>query len=269
MSFNSDLLKPTETFWDTAAATYEKIFSGTTVGHIRREAVWREMERIFKPGEHVLELSCGTGLDAVFLGDKGIRVDAFDISPKMIELAQEHSNRMQPSLPPRFRVLATERLYTLHEGPFDGAFSNFSGLNCVEDLTEVRKNLARLLKPGARLLVCMMGRFVPVEILWFLAHGQPKRAFSRLLTNSASYHEDSRLKIQRPTVAQIRLQMQPSFRLLRWKGAGIAVPPSYAEPFAARFPKLIHAFANFDRRAGNLPVIRSMADCVILEFERV
>jgi ubiquinone/menaquinone biosynthesis C-methylase UbiE len=268
MSFNADLLKPTASFWDAAAETYENRFTGTTVGQIRRQAVWQELERIFKPGHHILELNCGTGLDAVFLGNRGVKVEAFDISPRMIELAHEHSDRVRPATPPHFRVLPTEHLDTLAEGPFDGAFSNFSGLNCVEDLSEVRKSLARLLRPGSRFLLCMMGRFVPVEMLWFLAHGQPKRAFARLLSESTSYQEDTRLKIQRPTVSGIRMQMSPSFRLLRWKGAGITVPPSYAESFATRFPGLIRTLARFDQRAGALPLIRSMADCVILEFER-
>jgi hypothetical protein len=89
-----------------------------------------------------------------------------------------------------------------------------------------------------------------------------------MFSESASYNDDARLKIQRPTVSGIRMQMSPCFRLVRWKGTGITVPPSYAESFAVRFPGLIRALARFDQRVGALPLIRSMADCVILEFER-
>ncbi len=52
------------------------------------------------------------------------------------------------------------------------------------------------------------------------------------------------------------------------KGIGITVPPSYAEHVAARFPKLIDRLAWLDQRIGALPLIRNMADCVLLEFER-
>ena len=225
-------LHAAELYWNAAAATYEQDFSGTTVGKIRREIVWSNLERIFQPDQHILELSCGTGIDAVFLAKLGVQVLACDLSPRMIELAQELCSRERLPHPPEFRVLPTERLSMLEsEGPFDGAFSNFAGLNCVENLTQVSMALSRLLKPKARFLLCMMGRFVPLELLWVE-------------------------------------QMKPTFRLLGWKGIGIVVPPSYAEHVAIRFPKLIHSLAKMDRHIGPLPIFRNMADCVLLEFER-
>jgi SAM-dependent methyltransferase len=256
-------------YWDAAAETYRQNFTGTTVGHIRRRAVWKQLERVFRPGQHILELNCGTGIDAVFLGGKDIRVLACDISPRMIELAQSLAAITPISTPPGFRVLPTEHLPTLAEGPFDGAFSNFAGLNCVADLAPVAASLGQLLKPGARFLTCMMGRFVPVEIAWYLAHGNPQRAFQRLRERQSSFRETESLTIHRPTVGEIARQMQPAFRLLRWKGIGITVPPSYAERFASRIPKLIQRLAAVDNAIGNLPLFRGMGDCVLLEFERV
>jgi len=59
----------------------------------------------------------------------------------------------------------------LEAGPFDGAFSNFSGLNCVENLEDVSRDVAQLLRPKADFDL-YDGRFVPVEIIWFLLHGK-------------------------------------------------------------------------------------------------
>jgi ubiquinone/menaquinone biosynthesis C-methylase UbiE len=269
MPLESERLRPAENYWNKAAETYEQKFTGTTVGQIRRRVVWQELDRIFKPGDDVLEINCGTGLDAVFLGTRGVNVTAFDLSPKMIELARSHSNKVKPFRSPHFGVLATENLDTLNEGPFDGAFSNFAGLNCVEDLSEVGKNVARLLKPGASFLLCMMGRFVPLEIIWFLVHGRPKRAFSRLLRSRLTCAGDTRMTIQRPTVSHIASQLRPHFQMVRRRGAGITVPPTYTESLAVRFPRAINALAKVDQRVGHLPLMRSMADCVILEFERL
>lgn len=268
MAVASDSLRSAEMYWDAAAETYEQKFSGTIVGHIRRRAVWTDLERAFRPGDRILELNCGTGIDAVFLGSRGIHVLACDISPRMVELAQDLSEKAAISTPPEFRVLATEHLATLTERPFDGAFSNFSGLNCVADLSPVAKDLGKLLKPGARFLTCMIGRFVPIEIAWFLAHGNPERAFQRLRESRSNFGETEQLAIHRPSVSEIARQMQPAFRLLRWKGIGITVPPSYAESFASRFPKLMQRLAKIDNRIGHLPLFRGMADCVLLEFER-
>ena len=128
--------------------------------------------------------------------------------------------------------------------------------------------LSRLLKPKARFLLCMMGRFVPLELLWFLAHRNPRRAFQRLREPRTSYASTTGLVVYRPTVHDIVKQMKSTFRLLGWKGIGIVVPPSYAEHVAIRFPKLIQSLAKVDRHIGPLPIFRSMADCVLLEFER-
>src|SRR5882724_2459691 len=267
MAPNLEALKSAETYWDVAAETYEQKFSGTIVGKIRRRVVWKELERAFKPGDSVLELNCGTGIDAVYLGTRDISVTALDLSPKMIALARDHAKAVNPINRPRFEVLATENLDTMEAGPFDGAFSNFSGLNCVENLEDVSRDVARLLRPQGRFLICMIGTFVPVEIIWFLLHGKPRRAFSRMLPRRLS--GDGPLVIQRPTVHDIAHQMRTHFRLVRWRGAGITVPTSYAERVAIHIPKIMAILAVLDQRVGHLPLIRSMADCVILEFERI
>ena len=177
-----DQLQTRAAYWDNAAAKYDRNFAGTLIGQTRRHSVWRDLERAFRPGQRVLELNCGTGIDAIHLADRGIQVLACDISPRMIQIARQEAAVSGLAALLDFRVLPTEALDRLElELPFDGAFSNFSGLNCVEDLSAVARNLARLLKPGARLLTCMIGHFVPWEIAWFLAHGKPAKAFERAL----------------------------------------------------------------------------------------
>src|ERR1700682_1087014 len=149
-AYSSRDMESAAQYWNAAAEPYEQEFAGTVIGRTRREAVWREVDRIFSSGQRVLELNCGTGINALHLAGRVLRVLACDIAPRMIELARERAStsRFAPSID--FRVLATEDIGVLDgEGPFDGAFSNFSGLNCVEDLTVVARNLSHLLKPGA------------------------------------------------------------------------------------------------------------------------
>jgi SAM-dependent methyltransferase len=256
-------------YWDSAAETYEEVFSGTSIGKTRRQAVWRHLQRIFGPEDRVLEINCGTGLDAVFLAKQGVQLVACDISSRMIEMARQHAESQLVADRVEFVTLATEDLECL-EAPsrFDGAFSNFSGLNCVEDLAAVRMQLAMRLKPGAPLLLCMMGRIAPWEVLWFLLHKRPKLAFRRLREETADAGGSKEVKVHRPSVKKICSQFAPDFRLRRWEGIGIAVPPSYMEHWARRFPRVIGFLAAVDQRIGGLPVFRSMADCVVLEFER-
>jgi SAM-dependent methyltransferase len=256
-------------YWNHAAESYDQDFAGTLVGKTHRQAVWRELDRVFSPGQRVLELSCGTGIDAVHLAGRGVLVLACDISPRMISLAHALGESAGVGQLVEFRVLPTEDLGELSDqGPFDGAFSNFSGLNCVEDLSEVRRNLARLLRPGAPVIFSVMGRFVPWEVIWFLAHGELRKAVRRCRPGDTFPLDSGAMQTQFRSVGAMSRLFSPEFRVKRWKGVGIGVPPSYMSRWAGRFSAATLALAQLDRLLGRLPVIRGMADCIVLEFER-
>jgi SAM-dependent methyltransferase len=257
-------------YWDAAADTYHQDFADTLIGRAQRECIWREIEQVFTPGQRIVELNCGTGVDAVFLANRGVRVLACDIAPRMIEQAQSRADLMKLSGLIDFRVLATERIELLEQdGTFDGAFSNFSGLNCVDDLQTVARKLALLLRPGARLVLCIIGRFVPWEIAWYLAHGNPRKAFRRFERFSLGrFGDNAVVKVHYPSVQKLVRMFAPDFRLRRLQGIGITLPPTYLESFAHRFPSLLNRMARLDRLIGTLPIVRSMGDCVLLQFDR-
>jgi SAM-dependent methyltransferase len=229
--------------------------------------VWRDLDRVFHRGQRILELNCGTGIDAVHLAARGTHVLACDISSRMIQLARDSVPLGLPG-ELQFRVLPTEHIAWLEDrAPFDGAFSNFSGLNCVEDLASVARDLSFLLKPRAPLVVCIIGRFVPWEIVWFLAHGEPRRAFAR--ARGKVEVEPGAVKVQHPSVREMARLFAPYFEL-RWnRGVGITVPPSYLEHWACRFPRATRLLAGVDEAIDRMPLFRNLGDCVLLEFLRV
>src|SRR5262249_48337301 len=147
-------------------------------------------------------------------------------------------------------------------------FSNFSGLNCVEDLAKVAQDLSRLLNPGARAVVCMIGRFVPWEIAWFVAHGDARRAFRRLRRLEPASVDGHAVPVRYFSVREIRRAFSPGFHLLRKTGVGVAVPPSYMERWARRFPSATRMLARVDPVLGRMPMLRALGDCVLLTFAR-
>src|ERR1700721_1697560 len=148
----------------------------------------------------------------------------------MIDLARQLATSTGTSELIDFRVLPNEEIGSLKgENVFDGAFSNFCGLNCVEDLPAVVRELTRLVKPGAPVLLCMIGRFVPWEIMWFMARGKPGKALRRLRGNNFRPSDPGPVRISRPSVGKKDPFWQPAFSLKRWSGVGITVPPTYTE----------------------------------------
>jgi len=268
---NPPVANANQTYWDRTAEDYDRIFPESVVGKVQRDAVWREMDKVFRPGMRVLELNCGTGIDAVHLAGRGVSVVACDLSSKMIDTARRRLGTTDVGEFVDFRVLDTAKLDSLVDGaPFDGAFSNFSGLNCVQDLSQVARNLARLVKPGARILLCMVGRFSPWEMAWHLAHGKPRlalRRFRRRPTTPTNAQEA--VMVHYPSVSDMRRIFAPDFRLRAWRGIGVAVPPSCLETFARKIPVVVGGLARIDRYISRAPIFRSIGDCVLIQFERM
>src|SRR5688572_251600 len=130
--------------------------------------VWERLAASFAPGQHVLELGCGTGEDAIWLAQRGVHVTATDVSHAMlaetrrkveqagvgdlVTVAEVDMNALAPLRKPlpnhsTEKGGALDRTYQkapllagrvpsgwrLGRGFFDGAFSNFGPLNCVQD----------------------------------------------------------------------------------------------------------------------------------------
>lgn len=264
--------------FDAVAPVYDRTFTWSLIGHAQREITTRALEGLFRPGQRILELNCGTGFDAVHLASRGIEVLACDISSRMIEEARHRAaETLHGSLSrskATFRVMATEDIGMLRQeglaGHFDGAFSNFAGLNCVEDLSAIARILEALLRPGARVLLCLFGRFCIWEIFWYLGHAMPAKAFRRLRAGGATGQlvEGVTVNVHYPSVRDLTRMFAPQFKLKRWKGVGVAIPPTYLEELAQRFPRLFGGLAQLDEWLGSCPLVRATADHVLLTFER-
>src|SRR5271168_5225153 len=139
--------------FERMADTYDATFTESLIGRAQRNVVWDALRRTFRPGDHVLELNCGTGEDALFLAKRGVSVLGCDASARMIEIAERRKSLEAPGSSLEFRVLRNEDVDTLTPADhFDGIVSNFSGLNCVEDPSHVVRKLLHLVKPRATAL---------------------------------------------------------------------------------------------------------------------
>jgi hypothetical protein len=153
---------------------------------------------------------------------------------------------------------------------FDGAFSNFGVVNCVEDLRAFALALAGRLRPAAKVLLCFMGPCCLWETAWFLAHGSASRATRRLRRDGSTvkFADGAEFRVRYPRIDFLARTFGPEFRLRGIKGIGICVPPSYAGFLAARFPRLMKLAIHSDRVVAGCPGIRILADHVLIIFER-
>jgi SAM-dependent methyltransferase len=256
--------------FDRIAQDYDQRFTDSLIGRAQREAVWRVLTKTFHANDSILELNCGTGEDAIFLAGKGISVFACDASRQMIARAGQRLHHNAPQTSVVFRELPTERIGELHSvAPFDGAFSNFSGLNCIADLGAVASSLASLVKQNGRLVLCLSTRFCLIEIVYYLALGQWRKALRRCKGYAEVTLNDVQFTVYYPTIRRIRRSFAPHFRLYSCTGIGVLVPPSYLETWARRHPGPLAILRRLEGLLATLPMLRSTGDHVLLCFEKV
>lgn len=257
--------------FDALAEIYDDVFTNSCVGQAQRASVWREIDRHFGSGQRILEINCGTGMDALYLAKRGAHVVACDVSREMIMLARRRLAREGLESSVDFRVLATESIREVgNVALFDGALSDFAGLNCVDDLSSVGSEVAGLLKPGAKFIVCVFGRWCLWEAVWYLAQGKARKAFRRLTREArvVPLTDAAALRVWYPTLRDLKRAFAPHFQLEGWKGVGVAVPPSYVEFLAAHHQRVLEAAEILDRGFGRVPIVKSLADHIVLTFER-
>jgi len=101
-------------------------------------------------GKEVLDCGCGTGRFSVILAKRGARVEAFDISPRGIEVANEYAQLNDVGTQTNFRALS---FYNMAYP--DDAFDYIVGkdiLHHMDDKSRLVELLYRSIKPGGKLV---------------------------------------------------------------------------------------------------------------------
>ncbi len=246
---------PAGVAFDRIAARYDELWSETAIGRAQRAAVWRRIDPLFRPGDRVLDLGCGSGVDPVHLMRRGVQVCGIDASEEMVKQARGRGADA--------RWMPIEALGEI-EGRFDGALSNFGALNCVADLAPVARSLGSLIRHEGYLAICVLGRYCAWEMAHFLRRGQPGKAFRRL--QRAGCEAAIGVHVHYHAPRRILEAFRPNFALLRSYGIGVCVPPSYVGAISER---AIGLMAALDQRLSDLPVLRSLGDHRLFVFRRV
>lgn len=134
--------------FDGVARRYDLTNTVLTAGQDRR---WRRLTREaldLRPGERVLDLAAGTAVSTVELGRSGAWCVAADFSLGMLRAG---AHRPVP------KVAADALHLPFRDGAFDAATISF-GLRNIADTDAALAELARVTRPGGRLVVCEFAR---------------------------------------------------------------------------------------------------------------
>src|SRR5207253_3471399 len=122
------------------------------------------------PGQHVLDVACGTGVVAVTAARAGARVSGLDLTPQLLERAGENAKLANAEI--EFREGDVEEL-PFDDSAFDVVLSQFGHMFAPRPDVAIGEML-RVLKPGGTIafstwppehfvgqMFALLGRFVP------------------------------------------------------------------------------------------------------------
>lgn len=249
--------------YDAIAAEYEAQVRGDDWMRRKLHATYAAA---FQPGQRVLDVGCGTGIDAEFLARRGVRVLGIDTSGQMLERlrARIHASGLEDRV--EARALLIQELGALHE-QFDGIVSGFASLSTVPHLLPFARDAARLVRPGGRMILHMLNRFSVWEFVGYVAHanfgaaervGRDRRRIftigGQAVEHSVYFADDA-----------YRQFFMAAFQLRGAYGLGALRPPHTMR----RLPGgLVAILEKFDLGSGHWPLLRDAGRFFVLDLER-
>ena len=261
-------LLETQRAFDSVAANYDGPRGNNELIQRMRLTLWNTVPSGLSSGARLLDLGCGTGLDAVEFAGRGFQVVATDWSLQMIgrTRARAAALGLQTEVTPLH--LGIQQLAGL-EGPFDCIYSNFGPLNCAPDLRAVAADCARLLRPGGRLVFSVIGRICPWELGHYAVRGRFKRALVRAARGATA------VGMNRHTIwtyyyfpREFYRAFADRFSLHGYQALSLFLPPPYLVDYYRRHRAWCQRLGALDDRLGAVPLLRDMGDHFLIVMRR-
>lgn len=229
--------------FDQEAAQYDAHFTLSCVGIAQREQVHATLSKDgFFTGQKVLEINCGTGVDALEFHRRGNSIRATDLSEKMVEVARTRNPAGD------FEVLDARNLAAVDE-QYSLVFSNFGGVNCFspEEFKQFFEEAHTVIHDGGHLVLVVMGKRCTWDSLYFFLKGQWSKMGRRNTSEALEVpvgEEFVRTWYYSPK--ELRKISSTYFEVKRVKPIGLFVPPSFLKCFFKRHPILFGILKKMD-----------------------
>lgn len=265
------------TIFDQVAPAYDALYgpqNNLVMSWMRQESL-AFLDTTFPPKSRLLEIGCGTGVEAQHLAGIGHTILATDVSPEMAALTANKARIA--GLSDRIRCLAIPggHLGALKpDEPYDGAYASFGILNCEPALERLIADLADLLRPGAAFVCSVMAQWSLWEIAWHLGQGHPHLAVHRLRRDwrSASIQGTDGsavdLKVKYFSVRQIVKAFSPAFIAEKVRALSLLLPPPHLDTVYRKFRPTFDILEPWELRLRDRWPFHGFGDHFMIVFRR-
>lgn len=256
-------ISPAE-YYNSIAHNYDEQLEKGLLEKIIRKKFQEKLLNNFKPGDKVLELCCGTGIDTIFLSKFGIKITATDISTGMIEVTNRKIKNENLSEFTKTFIMDAEDIGTCLNEKYDGAFSNFNGLNYILNLNRFANNLARVINPHGKVQFTLLKKRCLWKFIYYLIKLKPFTAFEFLRKREKNYVNG--MKLYSP--GKFKKYFTQYFQVKSIMGFGLLIPPDGLIGLQKKFYRLFKKIEKLDILLASIYPFRNFCDHFIIEMER-
>ncbi len=257
--------------FDHIAKNYDTDFTHSEIGKRQRNVVYKYLEELPNQ-QHILELNCGTGEDAIWFAKKINTVLATDISKEMIHVAKEKSKEIKNL---KFQQLDVNNLKSnsenlVQKSKFDLIFSNFGGLNCLnkQELQDFFRTASKLLHKNGKLILVIMPKNTLWENIYFIVKGQFKKAFRRNAKTALTVNvAGNKVQTWYFNPKQIKSLSKVNFKVVQTKPIGFFLPPSYLECYFKNHKRFLTILGTLEKTIGRFGFLSRYSDHYMIELQ--
>lgn len=234
-----------------------------------RQQVYDVTLQYIKNEDKILELNSGTGTDAIFFAKLGYEVTCTDLSDGMIEKISIKTAKENLHEKIKIFKCSFTELDKLPPNKYGLIFSNFGGLNCIDDLKLITRFFPKLLNQGGKVVLVIM----PPVCLWEIAHalkGKFRFAFRRFNNSGASANiEGVTIQTFYFSAKEITEALGKQFRIVHKRGLAVFTPIPQMKNFINKYPRLLMFLKKLDMTFSKHFPFNLMGDHLILVAEYI
>ncbi|GMR25590.1 MAG: hypothetical protein BMS9Abin39_0899 [Ignavibacteria bacterium] len=261
-----------QTPFDKIAPVYDELFTNTAIGKLQRNIVRKYLDETLPANQRIsiLELNCGTGEDAVYFAKKGFDILATDVSDDMLKLTKEKISKNGLELNCSIIKIDLTNLSDFNfEQKFDLVFSNFGGLNCVDNksLKSLSEALPSILNDRGRIIFIIMPKFCLWESFYFLLILKFSNVFRRASIKPLNVQlNGGNVRTFYYSPKEIANIFSNKFKVQYIKPVGFFIPPSFLNNFFLKKKKLLRMLNTLENPISNISFLANFSDHFIIDM---
>jgi len=254
-----------QAYFDIYAWKYDEHFTASLIGRAQRDIVHNYVSRLSNKNVAVLEVNCGTGQDALELGSNFKKWTCTDVSGEMIRICgQKLGNRCEALQSNMLDV--GDRI----GGKYDLIFSNFGGLNCLNqnEIRKFRDVCSGLCSENGELIFVVMGRKCIWERFYFGIKGCVRAKRREIKTGVKVNISGAEFPVFYYSPGELAHFFADTYLVKTSRPVGFFIPPTYLEPFFAKWKFLLPALRIFETLIASFGFLSNHSDHYLIHLKK-